>query len=324
MVMFSHTAGIVALPMLLELKPHIEIHMAVEGFFIISGYLIFMSYDKSSSLSTYFRKRASRILPAYIFVVLACAFLFSFLSTYSFVDYFFSFDWFKYVLSNLIFANFLHPTLPGVFEDGVINGSLWTIKIEVMFYLTVPLIALLYKKSKIWVVLIVVYTFSALFFMWMSFLYSETLNHTYFIINSQLPGQLSYFIAGGLLYYYKDIFEKNKSLYLVLSLIGLIVANTYTISFIYPIAYAVLVIYFALHFKYLGNFGKYGDLSYGIYIYHYPLAKVFVALGLVEALGYFSYMLLIFTVVVTSYLSWHFIEKPFLRKKSHYKTSEEK
>ena len=51
--------------------------------------------------------------------------------------------------ANLIFLNFVHPTLPGVFEGNQlseVNGALWTLKIEVMFYAAVPLLAWAFRK----------------------------------------------------------------------------------------------------------------------------------------------------------------------------------
>ena len=44
--------------------------IAVKSFFIISGFLIFMSYEKSKTISSYFSKRIRRIYPAYVFVIL--------------------------------------------------------------------------------------------------------------------------------------------------------------------------------------------------------------------------------------------------------------
>ena len=51
----------------------------------------------------------------------------------------------RYLGWNLAFLNFMEPALPGVFEANrftEINGALWTLKIEVMFYLVLPLLAL--------------------------------------------------------------------------------------------------------------------------------------------------------------------------------------
>lgn len=44
--------------------------VAVKAFFVVSGFLIFMSYERSSSLATYFIKRVRRIYPAYVTVIL--------------------------------------------------------------------------------------------------------------------------------------------------------------------------------------------------------------------------------------------------------------
>lgn len=117
--------------------------VAVDSFFVISGFLIFMSYERSNSLKDYFAKRFRRIYPAYLTVIVICAILGLFFSSHSSLHQYYSIDWLKYFLSNLSFMNFLQPTLPGVFEENhmpLVNGSLWTIKAEVMFYLAVPLI----------------------------------------------------------------------------------------------------------------------------------------------------------------------------------------
>lgn len=61
-------------------------------------------------------------------------------------------DWLRYLLSNLAFSNFMQPTLPGVFEGNhidVVNGSLWTIKIELMCYIALPLLLFLCRKSRL-------------------------------------------------------------------------------------------------------------------------------------------------------------------------------
>ena len=130
--------------------PYFKTYFSISGFFIISGFLITGSYFRTSSIKSYFIKRASRILPAYIFVVVVCAVLFSFLSTNSFQQYFFSSQLYKYLFANLLFLNFIQPCLPGVFEcqyfDCSVNPALWTLKIEIAFYMIVPILIFVVNK----------------------------------------------------------------------------------------------------------------------------------------------------------------------------------
>jgi peptidoglycan/LPS O-acetylase OafA/YrhL len=121
---------------------------SVKSFFVISGFLIFMSYENSKSIRNYFLKRARRIYPAYFFVILLSALLGYFFSSYPLINYF-SFEWLRYIFFNLLYLNFIAPNLPGVFDGNLmhaVNGALWTLKIEVLFYLSVPLIVYLSLK----------------------------------------------------------------------------------------------------------------------------------------------------------------------------------
>ena len=89
------------------------------------------------------------------------------------------------------------------------------------------------------------------------------------------------------------------------------------IYFAYPIALAVLLTYFALKFKYLGNFGKYGDFSYGLYIWHLPILLVMAHFNLYEK-PLIAVALLFSCIFGASFVSWKWIEKPFLKRRSHY------
>ncbi|WP_232615707.1 acyltransferase family protein [Photobacterium carnosum] len=115
---------------------------AVKCFFVISGYLITKSYFKNKDLKVYIKSRFMRIYPLYFTVIMVSFFTGLFLTTSSIDDYLSG--GVKYLLSNLLFFNYLQPSLPGVFSGigyhNSINGSLWTIKIEVMFYISVPII----------------------------------------------------------------------------------------------------------------------------------------------------------------------------------------
>jgi peptidoglycan/LPS O-acetylase OafA/YrhL len=83
--------------------------IAVKSFFVVSGFLIFMSYERSSSFKSYVIKRIRRIYPAYIVVVMLCALGFVVISSKS--TNYFSLIWLKYLLANLRFLVYLSLTL---------------------------------------------------------------------------------------------------------------------------------------------------------------------------------------------------------------------
>src|ERR1700743_3451173 len=87
--------------------------LAVQGFFILSGFLVFMSYQNSTSLFDYAEKRFRRLYPAYFTVVVATALGGAFLTTLPLLEYFSS-NWLGYIGNNLVFLNHLHHDLPGV------------------------------------------------------------------------------------------------------------------------------------------------------------------------------------------------------------------
>lgn len=80
---------------------------AVSGFFCLSGFLVCLSYLKTPDLRTYVSKRLRRILPPYWFIVLLCAFGGVCLTHYTAAGYFTHGQWWRYLLSNLTFLNFL-------------------------------------------------------------------------------------------------------------------------------------------------------------------------------------------------------------------------
>ncbi|MGB6855828.1 MAG: hypothetical protein WBE03_03015, partial [Terracidiphilus sp.] len=71
--------------------------------------------------------------------------------------------------------------------------------------------------------------------------------------------------------------------------------------------------------RYLGNFAKYGDFSYGVYIVHWPILQCMVFFGLPRLNPLIFLSLALVLVFAASFLMWHLVEKRFLTASSHYR-----
>lgn len=319
-VVIRHLIDITGVEPLQCLAPYFQTYISVTGFFVISGFLITQSYMRST-VKQYFVKRAKRLLPAYLLIVSVSAVGLSALSSLSLHDYFCSSGLWQYLGAQLTFLNFLHPCLPGVFESDVfdcsVNPALWTLKIEVAFYICVPLIVwLLGKTKRKWAVLAVIYVLSVCYRNGLHWYANLTDRHSFVVLARQLPGFLSYFSAGMLCYFYKDWFLAHKNRLILPALAVFLAERYFDVEWLMPLAFGVTVIWAAYSLPRLNNFAKAGDISYGIYIYHAPLIKTAYTLGLFSVMNaWAASAVIILTVVVLGLLSWHLLEKPILARK---------
>ena len=299
--------------------------VAVRGFFIISGFLITMSYQKSRSLARYWKNRLNRLVPAYVFVVLFSTVFLSCLSELDVLAYFTSSTFWKYLAANLSFLNFLQPDLPGVFAANpmlaAVNGSLWTIKIELAFYVFAPVLCYAYTllgRRNGNLLLGGVFLFSIAFRSLGNWVFSVTGDELFLKIGHQLPGFLDYFAVGMLMYFnlvhvvrwLKFLPFVGVSLLLLDGLSG----NEYTLA----LGLACLVATVAFGTKALRNFGKFGDFSYGLYLWHFPIIQTLVSIGFLGTEIGLSYLAALVAVLLVAVASWYFVEKPFLKRKSNH------
>ncbi|WP_419869714.1 acyltransferase family protein [Chryseobacterium sp. CT-SW4] len=285
------------------------VEVAVFAFFIVSGFLIARSYERTTSLKRYIKKRFNRILPAYLLVIFLAAIFLSLVSTLSFSEYFSNPGVYKYVFWNSLFMNFMAPSLPGVFGNQAVNGALWTLKIEFCFYFLVPLMFLLFGKNNKYrnISLIILYFCSLAYLN-----YFEHLGKM--AISRQIPGSLCYFIGGMLIYFNFDKFIKNKNILFIIAIITVWIDLIAGIKLFSPIMLSIIVLYIAYSFKFLNNFGKYGDFTYGIYIFHFPIIRVFTTLGLFANYNpYVMAVVCMLLVICVGVASWHFYEKRFIK-----------
>jgi len=302
------------------LAPYFSTYTSVTAFFCISGFLITQSYFNSTSVRSYFRKRAARLLPAYVLVIVLSAVFLSVLSQYSIPEYFTNPQLLKYVLANLSFLNFIEPNLPGVFlQKGLspdVNGALWTLKVEVCFYLVIPaLLFLVQRMKKKYLFFIGLYLLSIIYKNLLENYSQVSQNDTYAMLAHQLPGFMSYFVCGIALYYYQSTFQKYKLWLLVGGLVVYLLERKLELEILTPLSLSLLVFTVAFSIKQLNSFGKYGDISYGLYLFHCPIIKAVAYLGFFQKYNPFVVALLVILgIVAISFASWHWVEKGFLKR----------
>lgn len=215
-VFLFHLSVLSLVPALAFFARYLSADVAVKSFFVISGLLIYRSYTRSSSLASYLEKRVRRIYPAYFTIVVLAALALFPMSSLPPWHYFGAGFW-KYLAANLVFLNFLAPALPGVFagnDIAAVNGALWTLKIEVAFYLSVPIIHYLCVRFGTKKTIGAIFCASCIWkygFAWMASIEPSRVIYTvggahnvYRKMEAQFPSQLVYFCAGVLLLLYFD------------------------------------------------------------------------------------------------------------------------
>jgi len=305
-------------------------HFAVRAFFVISGFLIYRSYVRSSSIGSYFEKRVRRIYPAYVAVIIFAALALCPMSTQPPIQYF-GFGFWKYLGANLLFLNFLAPSLPGVFtSNGIsaVNGALWTLKIEVVFYLFVPVLHSLCNRFGTKKVIGAMFCLSCLWkygFAWLASTHSEHFGAStgasrsiYEQLGVQFPAQFMYFSAGVLLLLYFDRLKLHFRAISCITAVLFMLDHWFTGDVLDVFWISGLVFVFGFWY-YLGNFSKYGDFSYGVYIVHWPILQILIALGLAKVNPVIFLLASLSLIGLVAFLMWHLVESRFLANSSHYR-----
>ena len=329
-VVLFHVSALTDLPAFSVLGRYCSPHFAVRAFFVISGFLIYRSYVRSSSIASYFEKRVRRIYPAYFTTIVLLAFGLYFLSTAPPSQYF-GLGFFKYLGANLLFLNFLAGTLPGVFTSNLISGvdgALWTLKIEVAFYLFVPVMHYLCTRFGTKLTVGTIFIVSSIWkygFEWLAATHSS---HGLFSLDSsrnfysqlavQFPAQLVYFTAGVLLLLN---FDKLKDHFLSISSIAacLFLIDHFFTSELLDIFWISGLVFTFGFWRYFGHFAKFGDFSYSSYIVHWPILQILISLGFTELNPAVFFLLTVSFIAVVSVLMWHLVESKFLARSNHYR-----
>lgn len=296
-------------------------------FFTVSGFLIFWAFDRNRNIKKYTINRVLRLYPAlYVCLVITVGLLvlfssFSLLANPSF---------YTWLVGQLSIFQFYTPEILRFWGVGTPNGALWTITVEVQFYILVPLIFLLMRKVKGSIVLSVLFLISALANFYLASMNENIIQKLSFV--SVLP-YLFNFLLGSAFYIFWNKFNsliENKFLIWGLVYIAYIVIfgnvlgyelHAYQMTNIFHLITAILLSLLTLSFAFsFNNMSEkvlnHNDISYGVYIYHMLVVNTLVALGFQ---GKFQYFLTVFVVtVVLAAMSWKLIEKPALSLKNKF------
>lgn len=292
----------------------------VPVFFVISGYLISASFERSKDIKNYFTNRFLRIYPGLWSCILLTVITASIVGKINFL----SPQAPVWLVSQFIGVIYT-PAFLSHYGFGSYNGALWTIPIELQFYVVLPVIYFILspmRKKNVYIfILLILFIFLAFYvkivFPDIGNLSSETrlakmvrysfIPHFYMFLCGVLMQRLRIF---------KSDIIYGKGLYWAAAFLSFMyfVPDFMAKDIIAKLLLSVCTI--SLAYTKPGFFEKVlkgNDISYGIYIYHGIILNIIIELNKLN-----NYTYLIVAIVCTyilAYFSWRFIEKPMLKRK---------
>ncbi len=297
--------------------------LAVDAFFVISGFLITASWQRSRSALSFVRKRACRIYPAYVAAMVVSGCL---------VGPLFSCEpgpWLtRPILGHLAKATavFDEPRYPGAFAANpsplAIDNPVWTIRYEVACYVLV--FALGVTGVLRWRA-VVLLAFVAVV---LGYATEYGVRLPAFVAG---PGYVArrwarlpaFYLAGVVLYLYQDRVSIHAGL---AAAAGAALVATLATPSLLTTALVVCGGYLLVWFAYqrwvrLPRFAKRGDFSYGIYLYGFPIQQSLVAMTHDRLAPMVLFALATPLAVVAGAVSWHVVEERFVRSKRSHATT---
>lgn len=294
--------------------------LAVRGFFVISGFLVYRSFERSSGVLDFLRRRSRRVWPALIALVLLTVFIVGPLITdHSATRYFSKGATWRYAAMPITIVLGQVPyDLPGVFAEvphpGVVNGSLWTIAYEVLFYLATTALFVLKRWSTAPRATVLVAFVSCM-------VLRASVDGGVIELSGGLPltaftwwsivDMGVFYCAGSVMAAWPGVARAPMKHLFVVALVSMALAMWWRV---YPMAEGVLlpllVISAALAPIGSGARPATVDISYGTYLWGYPIQQ-----ALMTAHPWSPFELAALSVPIAwfaGWLSWQAVERPFL------------
>ena len=254
--------------------------LGVDLFFMISGFVIFMSISKTANLKDFWFARFNRLFPAYWLSLIIAVVSFRIFSTFSF-----------HQPLNFILGNFL--MMQPLFKTTNLVDAYWTLYIELGFYAFISIVWLLKLIDRIeeliWVALIAMIVLNSVYL-----LFPDNASYTrLFIIFRSIMPLICFFnyFAAGMVFYNVSVGGLNPNRIALLTVCFLIVALTHTISgralhfvglpghiLVETLFYVLFILIIKGRAKLLSNkvLLFFGAISYPLYLIHESIGWSFL------------------------------------------------
>jgi len=292
--------------------------LAVDAFFLISGYLIAASFAASASVGSYFQKRILRIYPGFIVCCALCIFCVAPLAGGD-LSALGARDWGRVAYRLALLKS---PEIPGVFKGlpyATLNGSAWTISYEFRCYILAALFGLLglYRRRSVFAVLTVILVALSVL---MNFTPLGAFTAPNWLVATAGEPHLQLrllvaFMVGTCFWLFGEAIAL-RGRYAVIAAVGLValmfVPAAAETALILLGGYVLFWIAFKVAWRPLHTINAKEDISYGIYLYAWPIGALTIWWW--PAVTPLPLALLTFVgAVAFGAASWYLVEKRAMR-----------
>lgn len=293
--------------------------LGVNGFFAISGFLITRSCLLTDSAPHYFEKRIARIVPGFLLASCLGLLVFGPLGADNVASYFAHVNWRATVVKILSLhqsgggETLLHNPV-----KSMIDGTLWTIRYEFDCYIFVAILWGLGLLRRGFVIVLLIALLVSFGLQNHGIIALPVVNYgipaIFMSSPNNWPRLFGYFFVGAAFYLWRDAIPKSSALF-VLSIVILLFAMRFGGAEIAMLSAGAYALFFAALSRGRSPrlFGRKVDLSYGIYLFGFPIQQLVIAASH-QTIG--PELLFIVSFPLTcgiAYLSWTFVESPSLR-----------
>lgn len=285
--------------------------IAVDGFFLLSGFLMVQSWKRDPKLLSFLRKRVLRIVPGYVVAALLSTVVVGLLAPG--VPHFFHHLDGKFLESIFLLSSPLAPpVVPGLTYQ-LVNGSLWTITYEFRCYLLVAAFGVcgLLRRPWYWTAALVVFASAA--FVPAVHPYLSWQSHKLILGDpDQMFRFLTTYFVGGCFHLLSDRIKFRPVLALAavttiavsrfsppLFELGLILGGGYLMFYLTEVR---------LPWKF--PLRSFPDISYGIYLYGWPVETLWI--WYFRGSPWITFGASVLLCCGLGWISWHFVERPML------------